>query len=200
MPRHPKQDRPAPVVGEHIESDFSDADLASISSDDLRARSEALNEAQETFESLAYVSTPKIPCHECGGRGVTAAGSFGDIECPNCGGKRVVERPGNPPIEAPPFAALRAGITAYGDALADRALPAGHRNKRGLALPPASTVPSLESLRNITAELVEKHKAISAPAVDPKLLPERQARNDEDGAGDFDDAELDQAEADADEE
>lgn len=186
--------RPAPTVGEHVDSQFSDADIADISETDLRQRSEALNDAQEAWENLSFIATAKIPCHECGGRGVTAAGSFGDIECPNCHGKRVVEHPANDPLVPPPFAMLRAAITEYGDALADRLLPAGHRHKRGLALPAASTVPTIDAIGEILKDTMTRAKALKAAPgiVDEKLLGEARKKREGDDGGDFTDDDIDQ--------
>ncbi len=186
--------RPAPVVGEHVESEFSDADIADISQEDLRQRSEALDDAQEAWENFAYLSTRKIPCRECGGRGTTAAGSFGDIECPLCHGKRVVEEPGQAPIEMPPFAQLREAITAYGSALADRHLPEGHKGKRYLALPAATTVPTVDAIGELLKQGVTRVKQITAAPVDQKQI-DAPAKRSEDQQGEFSDDDLDQAEA-----
>lgn len=185
------------------ENKLTDDEIASavsqITEEDLRQRSEALDDAQGTWEDLAFISTEKIPCRECGGRGTMPAGSFGDIECPRCHGQRVVEHPGNDPFPMPPFAQLREAITAYGNALADRALPAGHRGKRGLALPPASSVPTLESLQKIGADGLAKAKTAkqlkAAPGiVDDKLLGERTSKNDDAEDAQFTDADLDEME------
>lgn len=110
-----------------------------LTNDDLRERSEKLDEMQTMFEELAYIQEPKMPCNECAGAGSVDAGSLGNI-CVKCMGARVINRPFYEPLEQPPFAQLRATITKYGDALADRALAEGHGAKKGLELPPASSV------------------------------------------------------------
>ena len=184
---------------------FSDDDLREITEGDLAQRSQALDDAQAHWETVAYLSQPRVPCPECGGRGVVTAGVFGDVECVRCQGQRVIEHPGAEPFAMPPFAQLRAAISDYGNALADRALPEyladgrKHPGKRHLALPPASSVPSLASINEIYAQGVAKAKALQAAPgiVDGKLLGERKRRSDDDeGAGDFDDDELDKQEAD----
>jgi hypothetical protein len=165
-----------------------------LDEEDLRKRSAALDEAQTAWEELAYVSTAKAPCPECSGAGQIGGGTLGDI-CPRCLGQRVIDAPGSEPLEMPPFSHLRAAITAYGDALADRALPAGHRARKQLALPPASSVPALESLVMLKVTAIGKAKQLrGAPGwVDPKLLAEPKKAKGLAGdgeLGEYSDAEL----------
>jgi hypothetical protein len=132
---------------------------AELSNNDLRERAELLNEAQQLYEDLAYISVPKIPCPECSGAGQIYGGSLGNL-CPRCLGQRVVDRPGYEVLALPDFAGIRARITAYGDALADRALPAGHRAKKQLTLPAASSVPTLEEIQAIYDKGQDKAKEL----------------------------------------
>jgi hypothetical protein len=184
------------------ESAFSDKDkediVASLTEEDLRERSQALHEAQETYEELAYLTNPKMPCPECGGAGSVHGGSLGDV-CVNCGGARVVEAPGGRKVEMPPFAALRWAISTYGNALADHALPVGHRAKKYLELPAPTTVPTLEKIQKLQAEgLAQARQLTGQPGiVDPKLLKEAKPAKGLSGEGDlgeYEDAELDDME------
>ena len=181
------------------QSEFSDDDVAQVVStltdEDLRVRSSALNDAQETWEEVAYMANPKMPCPECSGAGSISGGSLGDL-CVRCMGQRVVEQPGRQTVTMPPFAQLRAAITAYGNALADRGLPAGHKGKRHLALPEASTVPTLESIQKLSEEALGKAKQLQGT---PGVVPDHllQAPRDHDDGGieqTADDAELDKLE------
>lgn len=184
------------------DSAFSDEDIASnediasiISEEDLRQRSQKLDEAQERWENLAYLATEKIPCPECGGNG-----NVGGYLCPSCMGQRVLESPDSdgPGFEMPKFAELRAAITAYGNALADRALPDGHLAKRQLALPAASTVPTLAALTKLDADGKAKGRELkqlgaAGRGTDPRSLPAPKPErgiSDETDLGDIDDAEL----------
>jgi hypothetical protein len=186
------------------DSQFTDEEreaiVDSITDDDLRARSQALDDAQTQWEEYVWVATPKIPCNECGGSGMVIGGSLGDF-CPTCGGSRVIESPGGHRIKMPPFATLRSAISAYGDALADRELPAGHRGKRNLALPAASSVPTLEQLQKLGTEALIKVRQLEGTPgiVDPKLLKQGKPAKGLQGEGDlgeYDDAELDEMEPD----
>ncbi len=171
----------------------------SITDDDLRERSEALHRAQESWEEYSYLATPKMPCPECSGAGQVAGGSLGDI-CVRCEGSRVIDRPGARPPEMPPFAALRAAITAYGNALADRQLPNDHYGKRHLVLPAADTVPTLEQISALANEAAGKARQLdgAAPGIVPSHMladprPEKGLRGEGD-LGEFADAELNEIE------
>jgi hypothetical protein len=173
-------------------------DLGCLSNDDLRERAELLNEAQQLYEDLAYISVPKIPCPECSGAGQVFGGSLGNM-CPRCLGTRVVDRPGGVPLELPDFASIRARITAYGDALADRALPEGHRAKKLLALPPMSSVPTIEEIQAIhdsghdrAKELQNQEVEIDGVLAEPKKAQGLLSESGE--LDDFGDAELDEME------
>lgn len=115
---------------------------------DLRDRSNQLNKTQEFYEEVSYLANPKMPCPDCAGGGMVSGGSLGDI-CVRCMGARVCERPGYKPLVIPPFAQLREKISEYGDALADMALPEGHTAFKGLALPPASSVPTVNEIADM---------------------------------------------------
>lgn len=184
---------------------FTDRDqediVSQLTEDDIRERSRALSDAQEFFEELAYLANPKMPCPECSGAGSVSGGSLGDI-CVRCMGTRVIEQPGSRRMEMPPFAQLRAAIGAYGDALADLALPAMHKGKRMLALPAASTVPTLESILELQAQGTAKARQLAGgtPGVVDERLLKAPRRADEDGhmGNDYEDAELDTIEGRAD--
>ncbi|MBT8454173.1 MAG: hypothetical protein KJO40_19575 [Deltaproteobacteria bacterium] len=167
----------------------------SLTEEDLRDRSHALNEAEGLYEEVAFLGVPKMPCPECAGAGQIVGGSLGDV-CPRCFGRRVIDRPSADPIERPPFAELRARITAYGDALADRALPDGHQGRRNLALPPASDVPTMAEIQTIADKLKDQAKQLDARQLDGMQLAEpKKAKgmlgDGEEGLGDYNDAELD---------
>jgi hypothetical protein len=184
------------------EVELTDDELADVvdelTEEDLRQRSQALDETEELYEELSFLGVPKMPCPECVGAGQISGGSLGDI-CPRCVGQRVVDRPDAEPLERPPFRQLRAKITAYGDALAARALPAGHAGKRDLALPAASTVPTLQEIEDLRAKGKEMAKAIGAGQPLPELkAPEKAKGMLGDGPmGDYSDEELDKMEDEA---
>jgi hypothetical protein len=197
--------------GNDNESAFSDEDIGNIISDeDLRSRSQALNDAQEVWEEVAYMANPKMPCPECSGAGNVSSGSLGDI-CVRCMGSRVVDQPGSTGIDMPPFRELRAAITAYGDARADRALPegvviggprAGQPIRRRLALPAAATVPTLEQLQALRQQALTTARQLQgAPGVVPKgELAAPKTSKGLAGEGDlseYEDAELDSMQDDA---
>jgi len=187
-----------------------DAVLGDLTDADLRDRSQALHEAQERWEKLAYVAVAKIPCPECGGAGSVGGGSFGDI-CVGCMGARVVTAPDAEDFEMPDFGGMRRAISAYGDALADRALPEGtvvggprhgQTIRRGLALPPASTVPTVEAIRAIEEQAKAQLKQLKGtPGVVPpaQLAAAKKAKGltGEGGLDEYEDNELDEMIADA---
>lgn len=192
------------------DNELTDAEMEDIVSelteDDLRARSQKLHETQELYEELAYLANPKMPCPECTGAGNVSGGSLGDI-CVRCMGSRVLDRPGSPVVEMPNFAQLRASITDYGNAVADRALPPGedgkpHRAFKGLALPAASKVVTMEEIDKLYEHGQETAKKLQgqAPAVEGISLnppASRQGLLSDDGdLGDYSDADLDEMEAD----
>jgi hypothetical protein len=189
-------------------SDAPDEDLLkaaeSLTEADLRDRSQLLDEAQTTWEEVKYLAIPKMPCPECSGAGSVSGGSLGDI-CVKCWGTRVLEVPGAQPFPMPDFAALRAGITKYGNAqLAAgftfdqrRALPEGHPMKDP-TLPPASAVPTIaqiQALMDQAHEISRKALAQGSPGIiDPKLLRDPSPAKGMLGEGNLDeytDAELD---------
>jgi len=168
--------------------------FASLTEDDIRERSQELHDAQELWETLAITSTPKIACPECSGRGSVGSGSLGDI-CVRCMGRRVIDAPGSAPIEMPPFAELRAAIGAYGDALADQALPPGHRAKKNLALPAASTVPTMDALRKLGKDGLARSRQL-ADARPLSALPAARDRVEGNDLTENEDTEIDDAELD----
>jgi hypothetical protein len=174
----------------------ADAAFASLTEEDLRVRSQELHDTQELWEELAYVKNEKIPCPECSGRGAVSAGSLGDI-CVRCEGRRVIDRPGSQPLEMPPFRELRAAITAYGNALADAALPEGHIAKRNLALPAASTVPTVDAITALRDDARKQIATVSHREA-LRLKDARAPREDNDLTANEDseisDAEIDELE------
>lgn len=85
-----------------------------------------LDFAQREYEKLVHLSSPIMPCPECGGAGSVSGGSLGDI-CPGCLGSRRVSAPGNPGIDLNiDFAGIRARLAdaqRYNDAVAGRLGP-----------------------------------------------------------------------------
>lgn len=148
---------------ENDDTAAADEAFAALTEDDLRERSQELHDAQELWEDVVGTSTPKIACPECTGRGAVSGGSLGDI-CVRCLGKRVIDAPGAKPVEMPPFRQLREAITAYGNALADQALPEGHRAKKGLALPPASSVATMDELRALGKRALDTSRQLARGA------------------------------------
>lgn len=153
---------------------------------DIRDRSQALDDCQETYEELAYLANPKMPCPECGGSGSVGGGIF-DSTCVRCGGSRVLDVPGSEPMPMPDFRGMRAAIGGYGDALA-----------LGGPTPNPATVPTLESIKALHDSAKAHARQLtaggSAPGiVDPRLLkaPTRPSGMMGDGdLGDIPDAEL----------
>lgn len=177
---------------------MEDEDLGVLSDSELRERSQLLDETQELYEELAYLSVPKMPCPECSGSGGVYAGSLGGI-CVRCMGQRVIDRPGCDPIEQPPFAQLRAAITAYGNGVADRVLPDGHEGKRHLALPDPASVPTLDEIRTLRDEGKQRAKQLQGidPLAGQQLAEPQEPRGllaEEGELGDYTDAELDEIE------
>jgi len=172
-----------------------------LTEDDIRERSASLDQTQELWEELSYMANPKMPCPECGGQGALAAGSLGNT-CVRCMGSRVIEVPGGHTLEMPPFATMRQALGAYGDALALRQLPEGHKGRpQILALPAASTVPTLEQITILRTTGIEKARTLQGlPGVVPvHQLPEPKTPKGLAGEGDlgeYDDAELADIEAD----
>lgn len=146
-----------------------------LTEDDLRERSEKLSDLQGMYNDIAYVMDPKMPCPECGGGGAVDAGSLGSI-CVGCMGAKVINQPFYEPMKQPDWKQLRAPITAYFDALADRALPDGHDNKKGLALPPASSVTFDKEMYN---ELFAQGKAEVKVLATNETAKQLAAKNDD---------------------
>lgn len=193
----PDSDTPHEDDAQISQQEIDDIVAGMLSDEDLRTRSESLDTAQEVWEEAAYLHNPKMPCPSCSGAGQVKGGSLGDI-CVQCMGARVLEQPGSVPLQMPPFAELRAAITKYGDARADRELPDGHKGKRNLSLPPAATVPTFSAIAEIhSAGLARVRELAVGPGALPQLAePEpKQGLLSEDGhLGDYSDHELDQAE------
>lgn len=174
--------------------------VADLDEEDLRARSQKLDEAQELYEEMAYLGVAKMPCPECTGAGSVSSGSLGDI-CVKCFGKRVIDHPGAEPMKMPPFKQLRAAIGKYGDALADRLLLPGddgtpHKGKRNLALPPPPSVPTLEEIQAIYDTGKAKAKELQAAEMPQLTAPQKPQGllSDDGGLDDYTDADLEEME------
>ena len=115
-----------------------------ITHDDLRERSEKLDEIQEMYTEMAYMKDPKMPCNECGGTGSVDAGSLGSV-CVKCMGARVINQPFYEPMEQPDFAGFRHTITNYGNLLTPKA------KGEQVQLPPASEVFGKEDYNELFA-------------------------------------------------
>ena len=120
---------------------------------EIQRRSEALDEAQRAWEDLVSIYAPQSPCPECKGNGSIDAGSLGSI-CPRCMGRRTIPTPGIPEPKAPPFARLRAPLTAYGNALASETEE----------LPPASSVPTMDDIAAVAQIVEQSARRISSAA------------------------------------
>jgi len=195
------------------DSTFTNEDIEEIGDEDLRLRLQALDEAQSTWEELAYLSNPKMPCPECSGGGFVASGSLGDV-CVRCGGDRVIDQPGvESRVDLAQFRPMRAALAAYGEALDDRLFPddpdgrraaGGLKSRRNLALPPASSLPTLEAIQALQRLGMDKTRLLgSAPpgVFDPKLLraPQRaKGLAGEGHLGEYEDAELADMESESD--
>lgn len=179
------------------DKDIADVVASMISDEDLRVRSQALDDAQEAWEEVCYLANPKMPCPECTGAGQVSGGSLGNM-CVRCMGARVIEQPGSTPVEMPPFAELRAAITQYGNAKADHELPPGHRARRNLALPPPTTVPTLDQITQLHGTAIGMSRQLAnAPQAPQAQLPEAKPPRGLAGEGDlgeYEDAELDELE------
>ncbi|HZJ65924.1 MAG TPA: hypothetical protein VFD36_20595 [Kofleriaceae bacterium] len=178
---------------------ISDAELEGavnqmLSDEDIRQRLQALEDAQNRWDRLRFAAVPKQPCDECGGRGMV-----GREVCVGCMGKRVVDAPDAEDFECPDFAAIRGQITAYAAALDDRALPDGHRIKKNLALPPASSVPDMASIKALDdqakARMSQLRQIGAGAGPDVKALPDAEPPTGFEGDGDLGDvpdAEIDE--------
>jgi len=189
----------------HHNTTFSDADIAEIGEEDLRVRLQALDDAQSTWEELAYLANPKMPCPECSGGGYVASGSLGDV-CVRCGGDRVIDQPGGAKVDLEQFKPMRVALAAYGEALDDRLFPddpdgarakSGLRSRRNLALPAPATVPTLEAIQKLQADgearVQQAHLAGAPGIVDPKRLKASKRAKGLAGDGDlgeYEDAEI----------
>lgn len=177
------------------DSAFTEAEIAdAISEEEIRQRTEELNNAQDVWEQAADRAQPKVLCPDCSGRGEVSGGSLGNA-CPRCHGKRVIDDPGEDPvdIDMPDFATPRAALAAYGDALVWR------RHGKQVALPPASTLPSREEIKDLRQRGRAAVKLLTAngPKL-PELPASAPARDDADEGGMHNtasDAELDAIEA-----
>jgi hypothetical protein len=198
---------PAPPIATAVDDELSEQEIMdAISEEEIRRRSERLDEAQGIWERAHARAMPKMPCPECSANGAVVGGSLGD-HCPTCHGTRVVS---DDSVEfeftIPPFAELRAAVSAYGDALVWRrnGLPSGLPAKRlaefkkKMVLPPASSVPSLEHIEDLLRQGRAKHAELAghaAPMLPPAKPPRRTGFEREGGIEDTDsDADLDDLE------
>ena len=126
-------------------------------------------EAQDEWDEIAYMVTPKMPCPECGGQGAIDSGSLGAI-CVRCNGARVVDHPAAERIELPDFAAMKKLTRA-----ADRWMlssKSSEEDRERLKLPPpgaAPPIPTVDYIKGLRKEAAAKAKALPAPA--PVALP-----------------------------
>jgi hypothetical protein len=165
--------RPIPMTDEEITNAFT--------ADEIRQRAQALDDAQSVWEQVRDQAMPKLLCPQCSGRGTIHAGSLGE-HCDRCNGTRVVQDLTKPfDFAMPDFAALRAPISAYGDAHALRA----HGVRA--ALPAKSTVPDLATIHALTSA-AQKRALELGPAQMPELPkalpPKREDGGIEDTATD----------------
>jgi hypothetical protein len=126
-----------------------------LSQDELRERSEKLDEIQDMYTEMAFMQEPKMPCNECGGTGSVDAGSLGSV-CVKCMGARVINQPFYEPMTQPDFAGFRKTITNYGNLLEARA------KGEQVQLPPPSEVFGKEDYNELFATGKAEVKAIAA--------------------------------------
>lgn len=167
-----------------VSAEFTNQEIQdAITEEEIRKRAEGLDAAQTLWERARDRAIAKIPCPECTGNGQVYGGALGD-HCPTCHGARVVpDDLAEAPFEMPPFAELRAGLTKYGDALTwiHHGLPSGltaagadpaaveRFRREKMTLPPASTVPTMAQIEDLTTTGKAKLKAITAAAPAPAL-------------------------------
>lgn len=174
------------MSNEYFDDDYEVTDV------DLDAIGAAIEEADDLWQKYAYLSVPKMACPECGGAGSIGGGSLGSL-CPGCLGARVVDHPGAEAPAIPDFSPMRRALRNYTIAMADRALPDGHRAKRGLALPPASTLPRPEAIRDLAKRIKQESKQLSGTPNLQLAEPKEEAMGSL-GSGDaeFTDDDLDE--------
>ncbi len=185
------------VTADGDASAFTNDEIAdAIAEDEIQRRAEALSAAQGVWEQAAWRAHPKIPCPECTGNGQVVGGSLGD-HCPSCNGTRMVDDQSvDVDFQMPDFKALRDPLNAYGDALIHR------RYGKPMALPPASTVPTMAQIAELRASGQQRYQALAAgagPAL-PQLPPAKPLKRtglENEGGIDqaADDDELDAIEA-----
>lgn len=161
-------------------------DSQPLTEEDLDAVASAIESAEAQWNKVAYLGTPKMPCPECGGSGQVYSGSLGSF-CPTCEGARVVDHPSAGEFDGPDFVGMRRALGTYGNALADHALPDGHRAKKGLALPAASTIVRAEVVAEL--ERVGKQRVLAAQNLPTLALPEAKKKK-AGSLGDLDDSEF----------
>lgn len=146
---HPYRDQPK----DPYDDDFSELD-------DYDERLRALHEAQTVWERLAYLTTLKMPCPECGGAGQLYGGSLGSA-CPECLGARVVDHPASEGLKMPDFAGMRVLLS---EAAEERDKRAGLMGKgvKLLRRPDPADLPTLDDIRALADE--GRKIALSAPA------------------------------------
>jgi hypothetical protein len=168
---------------------YNDDDV--ITGSTLDAIGADLEEGQEIWERYAYLAVPKMPCPECGGTGSVAGGSLGSA-CVRCNGARTLDHPGAEAPEIPDFSGMRTALSNYSIALADHALPDGHRAKKHLALPPASTLPRPEAIQKARDAIKKASKQLAGAPPMALPAPQQESRGSlGDGDADFSDADLD---------
>lgn len=144
-------------------TEYSDADVTEVA--------QAIEEADEVYQQVAFMAVPKVPCHECGGSGSTPNGSLGD-GCLTCMGQRWLPAPHANQVlkqlNLPDLVAMRAQIRA-----ADSALRAG------AALPP---IPTKEAISKVHDDLGKTSMQLGSGEPMPALAaapgPKRIAPSD----------------------
>lgn len=174
--------QPIPMTDQEI--------IEALTAEEIRRRSEALEEAQTTWEQVRQQAMPKILCPQCNGNGRVTGGTLGEF-CDRCNGQRMVQ---DLTVEfdfaMPDFQALRGPISAYGQAHALRA----HGVRA--ALPAKSSVPTMEEIEQVKAAARRRALELGpgrAPTL-PRELPPAPADGDGSLADVATDAELVEAE------
>jgi hypothetical protein len=142
----------------------------------LRELGEALEDAERRWQQVEFSFQPMVICAECGGRGTSSNGIFGETECWICLGGRQVPHPdpaGARAALAPDFHAARKMLHDARQAVIahERWLTAAERaTYKGLPLPdePAADMPGASDLSAITHEI-----RIAARRIEDAMKPPR---------------------------
>lgn len=142
----------------------ADEAVAAFSEAEIAERAQAVDDAHGVWESARFKAMPKMPCPACAGNGYIMGG-MSEV-CDGCFGKRVVQDAGEDFVfTMPDFAALKAPLVAYGNALAWR------QHGKPAALPPAESVPTMDAIDQVLQAGRAKHRELGAGRMPAGMLP-----------------------------